>query len=109
MVVIGLPTAEETGLWQASVAVTLMITVHAPHKPTPQPYLVPVMSRVSRNTHSNGVSPSTSTLCGLVLMLRVIVAILCLPVSKSESEQLFGLSRLFIQLPESKCSMRMAK
>jgi hypothetical protein len=36
-------------------------TVHAPHWATPQPYFVPVRCRLSRNTRSSGVLPSTST------------------------------------------------
>ena len=36
-------------------------TVHAPHWPTPQPYLVPFMSSMSRSTHSSGMSAGAST------------------------------------------------
>jgi hypothetical protein len=35
----------------------------------PQPYFVPVIPSTSRNTHSSGVSPSTSTLCFVPLTL----------------------------------------
>src|SRR5271167_4221832 len=36
----------------------------------PQPYRVPVRPSVSRNTHSSGVSGSTSTCCARPLMVR---------------------------------------
>ena len=47
-------------------------TVQAPHSAMPQPNLVPVRPSTSRNTHSSGVSSSTSTLCvfPLTLMLK---------------------------------------
>jgi hypothetical protein len=38
----------------------------------PQPNLVPVMPSTSRNTHNNGVSPSTSTLRSTPLTLMVV-------------------------------------
>src|SRR3954471_9590718 len=46
-------------------------TVQAPHSAIPQPNFVPVMPRMSRRTHSSGVSPSTSTLRGVPLMLMI--------------------------------------
>src|SRR6202158_3977301 len=49
-------------------------TVHAPHKAMPQPNLVPVRPSVSRSTHSNGMSGSTSTSVSLPLTLSLIIA-----------------------------------
>src|SRR5262249_53493459 len=46
---------------QDRVAAPSIWTVQAPHSATPQPNFVPVMPSTSRNTHSSGVSPSTST------------------------------------------------
>src|SRR3954452_5034429 len=46
-------------------------TVQATHSAIPEPNFVPVMPRMSRRTHSSGVSPSTSTLRGVPLMLMV--------------------------------------
>ena len=43
------------GTWQERVATPSICTVQAPHWATPQPYLVPVMPSVSRNTQSSGV------------------------------------------------------
>src|SRR6266404_6211652 len=53
------------------VAVPSMCTVQAPHSAWPQPNLVPVMPSTSRSTQRSGVSPSTSTLCCLPLILMV--------------------------------------
>jgi hypothetical protein len=63
------------GVTQDRRGVPSMITVQAPHSATPQPNLVPVLPRTSRNTHSSGVSPSTSTLCAdpLTLTVKAIV------------------------------------
>src|SRR5262249_42281381 len=62
------------GVTHERVAAPLRCTVQAPHSAMPQPNLVPVMPSTSRSTHSNGVSPSTSTLCAvpLTLMLKAM-------------------------------------
>src|SRR3954449_6500471 len=44
----------------------------------PQPNFVPVMPSTSRKTHRSGVSPSTSTLCVLPLIL-IVKAMVCSP------------------------------
>src|SRR5689334_25155542 len=53
--------AAEIGVWHERTAVPFRCTVHAPHWPIPQPYLVPFRLRTSRTTHSSGVSAATST------------------------------------------------
>jgi hypothetical protein len=45
------------------------VTVQAPQSAMPQPNFVPFIPSTSRNTQSSGVSPSTSTLCDVQLML----------------------------------------
>src|SRR6516225_3054445 len=50
-----------TGKTQDRTGAPSRCTVHAPHRAIPQPNLVPVKPSTSRNTHSSGVSPSTST------------------------------------------------
>src|SRR5580658_414033 len=70
MVVIGLPTTEETGVTQDRTAWPLTWTVQAPHKAMPQPYLVPCRLSVSRNTHRRGVSGSTSTVLTTLLIFN---------------------------------------
>ena len=64
------------GVMQERVATPSICTVQAPHKAAPQPNFVPVIPSTSRNTHSSGVSPSTSTLCvfPLTLMVKAIAA-----------------------------------
>src|SRR5215467_8434775 len=47
-------------------------TVHAPHSPSPQPYLVPVRPRRLRNTESKDSPETDSVLCSLPLTLRVM-------------------------------------
>src|SRR5215475_4643932 len=41
--------------------------MQAPHRPVPQPYLVPVSLSPSRSTHSNGVCGGASVEAGLPL------------------------------------------
>jgi hypothetical protein len=45
-------------------------TVHAPHSPAPHPNFVPVKPRLSRKTHSSGVSASTETVLFWPLMVK---------------------------------------
>ena len=61
MVVTLAPPGCRLGTWHERVATPSMCTVQAPHWAMPQPYFVPVSPMVSRNTHSKGVSGSTST------------------------------------------------
>src|ERR1700751_5465949 len=71
MVVIFLPTASLTDVWQDRTASPLTWTVQAPHRPAPQPNLVPVICNCSRMTHSSGVSLAASTDIFRPLMLRL--------------------------------------
>src|SRR5262249_15733220 len=72
-----LPAAADSGVWQERVACPFKCTVHAPHRDMPQPYLVPVMLRWSRSTHSRGVSGSASTGIFLPLTVRVTMGKPC--------------------------------
>src|SRR5678815_1714829 len=67
MVVTGSFT-EPTCVWQERTALPFTWTVQAPHKPAPQPNLVPFMSRTSRSTHNRGESAGTSTVLDLSLI-----------------------------------------
>src|SRR5438128_9049990 len=60
MVVIFLPTASLTEVWQDRTASPLTWTVQAPHRPAPQPNFVPVICNCSRMTQSSGVSLAAS-------------------------------------------------
>src|SRR5262245_89493 len=52
---------ELIGMAQERCTSPSMWTEQAPHCAIPQPYLVPVNPSCSRNTHSNGISPSAFT------------------------------------------------
>src|SRR5438132_10325601 len=73
MVVIFLPTASLTEVWQDRTASPLTWTVQAPHRPAPQPNFVPVICNCSRMTQSSGVSPAASTDILRPLMLRLAI------------------------------------
>src|SRR5215210_4159151 len=68
-----LPTACEAEVWQERTALPSICTVQAPHRPEPQPYLVPVSLTCSRMTQSSGVWGSASALAGLPLIVKAIV------------------------------------
>src|SRR6185369_15906114 len=70
MVVTFLPAASDMLVWQERTALPSTCTVQAPHRPDPQPNLVPVSFRCSRTTHSSGVSGSTSTLAAFPLIVN---------------------------------------
>src|SRR5689334_21224454 len=61
MVVMFLSAALPTGATHERAGLPSMITVHAPQRPSPQPYFVPVRSSWSRRTLSSGTSGSTFT------------------------------------------------
>src|SRR5579864_3382733 len=65
------PTAALTWVLHDRTAEPSSSTVHAPHWPSPQPYLVPVSSRRSRKTFSRVSSGATSTVCSFPLTKRV--------------------------------------
>ena len=70
MVVTFLPATSDIVVWQERTALPSTWTVQAPHRPEPQPNLVPVSLRCSRTTQSSGVSASTSTLCAVPLTVN---------------------------------------
>src|SRR5262245_48972265 len=61
MVTTVLPATEPTSIWHGRCAVPSMWMVQAPHRPAPQPYLVPVNPIWSRMAHNSGVLGSAST------------------------------------------------
>src|SRR6202012_410152 len=73
MVVIFLPTASLSAVWQDLTASPLIWTVQAPQRPAPQPNLVPVICNCSRMTQRSGVSfaASTDMLCPLILRVSI--------------------------------------
>src|SRR5450830_1051314 len=61
MVVMADASTETIGVMHERTARPSTCTVQAPHRPMPQPNLVPVNLTISRNTHSKGVCGSVST------------------------------------------------
>src|SRR5262249_32048746 len=55
IVVICLPATCPTGVWHEKARLPSMCTMQAPHRPVPQPNLVPVSLSSSRITHSRVV------------------------------------------------------
>src|SRR5207248_10715008 len=69
------PFTLDVGVMHDRTAAPLMITVHAPHWPSPQPNRGPCRPRSLRRTYSSGVEGSTSTVCACPFTLRVILLI----------------------------------
>src|ERR1700755_2690663 len=76
MVVICLPSRLAAGVTHARVGLPSTSTVHAPHAATPQPNLVPVSFRASREYQSSGMSAAPSYSTCLPLMLSFIATLL---------------------------------
>src|SRR3954466_11472801 len=83
MVVIFLPTASPSEVWQDRTASPLTWTVQAPQRPAPQPNLVPVICSCSRMTQSSGVSLAASTDIFRPLIFRFGIFALPLPVHEA--------------------------
>src|SRR3954466_5642099 len=71
MVVIFLPAASLSEVWQDRTASPFRCTVQAPQRPAPQPNFVPVICNCSRMTQSSGVSLAASTDMLRPLMFRL--------------------------------------
>src|SRR3954463_4077505 len=71
MVVIFLPAASLSEVWQDRTASPFRCTVQAPQRPAPQPNFVPVICNCSRMTQSSGVSLDASTDIFRPLILRL--------------------------------------
>src|SRR5678816_1375163 len=74
MVVTRRPSSSDIFVWQARTARPSTWTVHAPHEPTPQPYLVPVSARSSRRYQSSGMAGSPSNVRRAPLIVSEIIA-----------------------------------
>src|SRR5436190_14386421 len=72
MVVTDLPATSDTCVWQENARLPSMCTMQAPHRPVPQPNLVPVSLRPSRITHSSGVSGGASVEAALPLTVKLV-------------------------------------
>src|SRR5262245_48310013 len=78
MVMMGCAETESAETRQERMAFPRSSTVHAPHWPSPQPYLVPVRPRRLRNTESKDSPETDSVLCSLPLTLSVMAGMVCL-------------------------------
>src|SRR6185436_19796711 len=73
MVVTLLPCAVRIGVWHERTARPSTCTVHAPHRPAPQPKRVPVSRRSSRRYHNSGMSSSPSNDRDVPLTLKLTI------------------------------------
>src|SRR5436309_2226375 len=72
MVVTDLPATSDTCVWQENARLPSICTVQAPHRPVPQPNLVPVSLRSSRSTHNSGVAGGASVDAGLPFTTKLV-------------------------------------
>src|SRR5438874_2132957 len=79
IVVICLPAQSPTWVVQDRVALPSIVTVQAPQRPSPQPYLLPLRSRSSRKTLSRLRAGSTSTRCLLPLTWNSVAVVMSPP------------------------------
>src|SRR4029077_10514800 len=70
IVVTDLPAISESWIWQENARAPSICTMHAPHRPVPQPNLVPVSLRPSRITHNNGVVGGAPVAAGLPFTVK---------------------------------------
>ncbi len=77
MVVTSAPATVPMAVMHERAGVSFTWTVQAPHRPIPNPNLVPVSLMVSRRTHRSGVSSGTSTSRGRPLSVKVTMARSC--------------------------------
>src|ERR1700724_3354562 len=70
------PLTVEVGVIQERVATPFMMTVHAPHWPSPQPNRGPCKPRSLRRMYSSGVDGATSTVCALPFTFSAMLLIL---------------------------------
>src|SRR2546423_5982027 len=66
------PAHSATEVTHERLALPSISTVHAPHSPSPQPYLQPVSERSSRSTLSRLRLGSAVDSCGCPLMCREV-------------------------------------
>ena len=69
MVVTDLPATSDSRVWHEKARLPSICTMQAPHRPVPQPNLVPVSLSSSRITHNSGVSGGASECAALPLTL----------------------------------------
>ena len=98
IVVIFLPSAAEAGVRHDLVATPSICTVQAPHRPIPQPNLVPGRPRSSLRAQRRGVSGDTSAVRDLELTFNIIIFEFSTAVSSCYLNSIFTLSCLHLIL-----------
>jgi len=70
-----LPAISEICVWQENARLPSICTMQAPHKPVPQPNLVPVSLRSSRITHNSGVVGGASLDAALPFTVKLMAIV----------------------------------
>src|SRR5215468_9159828 len=73
IVVTDLPAISETWVWHENARLPSICTMQAPHRPVPQPNLVPASFSPSLITHNNGVAGGASVDAALPFTVKVVV------------------------------------
>src|SRR5258705_11155409 len=84
MVVTLRPATSDTCVWQENARLPSICTMQAPHRPVPQPNLVPVSLRPSRSTHNNGVAGGASVDAPLPFTMKSMAMVSSLSVKNRE-------------------------
>src|SRR5437660_10464661 len=85
IVVTDLPAISDTWVWQENARLPSMCTMQAPHRPVPQPNLVPVSLSPSRITHNKGVAGGASVAAGLPFTVKLTAMISSLQADRLRS------------------------
>src|SRR4051812_47256045 len=96
MVVTVRPAISETWVWHENARLPSIWTMQAPHRPVPQPNLVPVSFSPSRSTHSRGVCGGASVDAGLPLTVNSVVIMLSRLVPVGQADVAPGTDALMV-------------
>src|SRR5262249_1830799 len=83
MVVTNLPAISDIWVWHENARLPSMCTMQAPHRPVPQPNLVPVSLRSSRITHNNGVVGGASVDAALPFTVKLMAMVSSLRINRA--------------------------
>src|SRR5262245_5107759 len=75
IVVTDLPAISDIWVWHENARLPSICTMQAPHRPVPQPNLVPVSLRSSRITHNNGVVGGASVDAALPFTVKLMAMV----------------------------------
>src|SRR5262249_61545406 len=73
-----LPAISDIWVWHENARLPSICTMQAPHRPVPQPNLVPVSLRSSRITHNNGVVGGASVDAALPFTVKLMAMVFLL-------------------------------